>query len=153
MKPRVLHVITKLDLGGAESVAIDLVGALHESVDFAVYGVMALDAPTRVGRDMADRLARWKVPFFAGATGHFKKGGVLVSAWRLARAVAKFRADVVHLHTEMPELTYAIATVLSPRLRNVQVLRTVHNCELWIDWAGTGRRVTQRLAGSTALAG
>lgn len=151
-KPRVLHVITKLDLGGAESVAIDLVGALHQRIDFAVFGAFSLESPSRVGRDMADRLARWKVPFFAGTSGHFKKGGVLVAAWRLARAVSRFRADVVHLHTEIPELTYAIATVLSPRLRKVRVLRTVHNCELWIDWGGMGCWVTQRLAHSTAIA-
>jgi glycosyltransferase involved in cell wall biosynthesis len=151
-KPRVLQVITKLDLGGAESVALDLVGALHERIDFAVFGVFALAEPSRVGRDMADRLNRWQVPFLAGTAGHFKKGGALVAAWRLAQAVARFRADVVHLHTEVPELTYAIATVLSPRLRKVRVLRTVHNCELWIEWGGVGRRVTQRLAASKAIA-
>lgn len=151
-RPRVLQVITKLDLGGAESIAIELIGGLHREVDFAVFGVMALDAPSPVGRDMADRLACWNVPFFAGTAGHFKKGGALIAAWKLARAVRRFRADVVHLHTETPELTYAIATVLAPWLRRVAVLRTVHNCELWIDWHKVGRWVTGRLARSTALA-
>jgi glycosyltransferase involved in cell wall biosynthesis len=151
-RPRVLQVITKLDLGGAESIALDLVGALHREVDFAVFGVMALAEPSRVGRDMAERLARWNVPFFSGTAGHFKKGGALVAAWKLARAVRRFRTDVVHLHTETPELTYAIATVLAPRLRRVRVLRTVHNCELWIDWDKVGQWVTGRLARSTVLA-
>lgn len=147
-----MQVITKLDLGGAESVAVNLVGALRDEVDFAVFGVMALAQPSRVGRDMAESLARWQVPFFTGAAGHFKKGGALVAAWRLARAVARFRVDVVHLHTEVPELTYAIATVLSPRLRRVAVLRTVHNCELWIGWGGIGRCVTRRLRHAAAIA-
>jgi glycosyltransferase involved in cell wall biosynthesis len=151
-RPRVLQVITKLDLGGAESVAIDLVGALHGQVDFAVFGVMALAESSPVGRDMAERLARWKVPFASGTAGHFKKGGVLVAAWKLARAVRRFRADVVHLHTETPELTYAVATVLAPSLRRTAVLRTVHNCELWIEWHTLGRWVTERLANGTALA-
>ncbi|MBB4857245.1 glycosyltransferase involved in cell wall biosynthesis [Novosphingobium chloroacetimidivorans] len=151
-RPRVMQVVTKLDLGGAESVAVDLVGALHESVDFAMFAVFALDAPTRVGRDMARRLAGWNVPVFTGTAGHFKKGGALVAAWRLAKAVRRFRADVVHLHTEVPELTCAIATVLSPRLARVQVLRTVHNCELWIAWGKVGRWVTQRLARGSAIA-
>lgn len=151
-KPRVLQVITKLDLGGAESVALDLVGALHQDIDFAVFGVFALAAPSAVGRDMADRLARWRVPLHAGTTTGYKKGGALVAAWRLARAVARFRADVVHLHTEVPELTYAVATLLSRRLRKVAVLRTVHNCELWIAWETVGRWATQRLARGIAFA-
>lgn len=151
-RPRVMQVITKLDLGGAESVAVDLVDALHDQVDFAMFAVMAVDEPTRVGRDMATRLARWNVPVFTGTAGHFKKGGALVAAWRLAKAARRFRADVVHLHTETPELTCAIATVLSPRLARTHVLRTVHNCELWIDWGGVGRWVTQRLSGGSAIA-
>jgi len=151
-KPRVLQVITKLDLGGAESVAIDLIGALRDEVDFAVFAVMALDEPSRVGRDMAARLAAWNVPFFAGTRGRFKSGGVVVAAANLARASRRFGADVVHLHTEVPELTCAVATVLSPGFRRRAILRTVHNCELWIDWGGIGRWVTGRLARGRAIA-
>ncbi len=151
-RPRVLQVITKLDLGGAESVAIDLIGALHREVDFGVFGVFALSEQTQVGRDMAARLRDWRVPFWDGASGNFKKGGALVAAWRLARAVKAFRADVVHLHTEVPELTYALATLLSPGLRRVGVLRTVHNCELWIAWGRIGGWVTQRLSHGHAIA-
>ena len=79
-RPRVLQVITKLDLGGAESVALDLVGALRHEMDFGVFGVTALAAPSPVGRDMASRLADWNVPFFAGTAWPFKTGGVLVAA-------------------------------------------------------------------------
>lgn len=151
-RPRVLQVITKLDLGGAEGVAVDLVDRLHADVEFGVFAVFALAEPTSVGRDMAQRLARCGAPVFTGTRGHFKKGGAVVAAWRLAWAVKHFRADIVHLHTEVPELTYAIATLLAPRLRKVAVLRTVHNCELWIAWGSIGRWVTRRLSRSAAIA-
>jgi glycosyltransferase involved in cell wall biosynthesis len=150
-RPRVLQVITKLDMGGAEVIALDLVSALHGEVDFAVATVLDID-PSPVGRDMARRLEALGVPILPGARGHFKKGGALQAAWRMAQAVSRFRPDLVHLHTEMPELTWAIAGVLFPRVGRVPVLRTVHNCELWISWGGIGRWVTDRLAGATAVA-
>ncbi|EIZ79022.1 group 1 glycosyl transferase [Novosphingobium sp. Rr 2-17] len=151
-KPRVLQVITKLDVGGAEVVALGIMSALHEHVDFAVATVIDPRNPSPVGRDMRARLAALRVPIFPGAKGHFKTGGVVRSALKLARAVARFKPEVVHLHTEMPELTWAVAGLLSRQVRQVTVLRTVHNCELWIAWGGIGRWVTQRLAGSRTVA-
>lgn len=151
-RPRVMQVLSKLDLGGAEVVALDLVRMLHADVDFAVATVIDLAQPSAVGRDMAARLAALGVPVFAGTRGHFKKGGVLRSAWRLAGAIRTFRPDLVHLHTEMPELTWAVASVLFPNVRRVAVLRTVHNCELWIGWQAIGRWVTGRLAKSRTVA-
>ncbi|MFC0205082.1 glycosyltransferase family 4 protein [Novosphingobium soli] len=146
-----LQVITKLDMGGAEVVALDLVSALRRDVDFAVASVLDVD-PSPVGVAMARQLSDMAIPLFPGARGHFKKGGALQSAWRLAQAVRRFQPDLVHLHTEMPELTWAIAGLLAPGLRKVPVLRTVHNCELWIAWGRIGRWVTGRLAGAQVLA-
>ena len=147
-----MQVITKLDLGGAETVSVDLVGALRDRFDFALFAIFDLADPTRVGRNMTARLAQWRVPVFHGTAGHFKKGGAFVAAWRLARAIRRFKPDVVHLHTEVPELTFAIATLLSRGARRAAVLRTVHNCELWIDWERIGRLVTGRLCAADAIA-
>lgn len=148
---RVLQVITKLDMGGAEVIALDLVSALHRAIDFAVATVLDVE-PTPVGRTMRAQLAQHNIPIFPGARGHYKKGGALIAAWRLARAVSHFQPDVVHLHTEMPELTWAIARMLFPWTRRVAMVRTVHNSELWIAWGGIGRWVTDRLAAACAVA-
>lgn len=151
-RPRVLQVVSKLDMGGAEAVALDLMSALHEHVDFAAATIIDLGQPSAVGHDMAARLTALQIPVFRGTRGHFKKGGVLQAAWRLAHAIRTFKPDLVHLHTEMPELTWALASVLFPGVRKVAVLRTVHNCELWIDWEGIGRWVTRRLATARVVA-
>ena len=150
-RSRVLQVITKLDMGGAEVVALDLVTALHGTIDFAVATVLDVE-PTPVGKAMRAQLADLAIPVFPGTLGHYKKGGAIVAAWRLARAVLRFQPDLVHLHTEMPELTWSIAQVLFPWMRRVPVLRTVHNSELWIAWDGIGRWVTNRLASARAVA-
>ncbi len=150
--PRILHVITHLDMGGAENVALALIDGLRDRVDFALFAVMQDGSPGAVGRDMAARLAAWRVPVRFGTRRGFKSGGVLIAARELARAVDTFRPDLIHVHTEVPELTLAVARLLSRRVRRTRVLRTVHNSTLWIDWHRLGRWVTRRLAGGDAVA-
>lgn len=149
---RVMHVITHLDMGGAETVALGLIDALRAEVAFSLFAVLRQAVPSAIGRDMADRLARWGVPCRFGVGGRFKSGGVILAARSLARAVAEQRPDVIHVHTEIPEMTLAVASVLSRRVRRTPLLRTVHNSELWIAWGGLGRWVTQRLAHGEAVA-
>lgn len=151
-RPRVLHVITHLDMGGAENVALALIDALRDRADFALFAVLEDPTPGAVGRDMAARLAGWGVPVRYGTRRGFKSGGVLLAAHALARAIAEQQADVVHVHTEIPELTMAVCTLLSRQARRVPLLRTIHNTELWIDWHRIGRWVTQRLSGAQTVA-
>lgn len=149
---RVMHVITHLDMGGAETVALGLTEALREHIDFSVFAVLQHAAPSAIGREMMDRLAGWGVPTRFGVRGRFKSGGVVVAAYALVRAIEAERPDVVHVHTEIPEITLALACLLSRRVRRTPLLRTVHNCELWIAWGGMGRWGTQRLAHGQAVA-
>lgn len=149
---RVLHVVTHLDMGGAEGVAMGLIDTLRPDIDFALFAVLRDAELNAVGRDLAARLERWRVPYAFGVGGGFKSGGVILAALALVRMAKRFRADVVHLHTEIPELTFAVACALSRRARRMPLLRTVHNCTLWIDWHAIGRGVTSRLAHGTAVA-
>jgi glycosyltransferase involved in cell wall biosynthesis len=148
---RVMHVITHLDMGGAENVALGLIDALRDRVEFSLFAVLRQSPLSKVGQDMADRLAR-SVPFRFGTERGFKSGGVVFAARSLARAVAEQRPDLIHVHTEIPELTLAVAGLISRRVRRTPLLRTVHNSELWIAWGGIGRWVTQRLAKGDAVA-
>jgi glycosyltransferase involved in cell wall biosynthesis len=149
---RVMHVITHLDMGGAENVALGLIDALRDRVAFSLFAVLQQSPLSNVGQDMADRLDRAHVPFRFGTSRGFKSGGVILAARALARAVAEQRPDVLHVHTEIPELTLAVASLLSARVRRTPLLRTVHNSELWIAWGGIGRWVTQMLARGEAVA-
>ena len=149
---RVMHVITHLDMGGAENVALGLIDALRDRVEFSLFAVLRQSPLSKVGQDMVERLARWGVPFRFGTARGFKSGGVVFAARSLARAVAEQRPDLIHVHTEIPELTLAVAGLISRRVRRTPLLRTVHNSELWIAWGGIGRWVTQRLAKGDAVA-
>lgn len=151
-RPHVLHIITHLDMGGAEGVAMQLIGTLRQAMDFSLFAVLQSATPGRIGQEMAAALAGWRVPVGFGVRGRFKSGGVLLAAIRLIRMVARQRPDVIHVHTEIPELTLALACVLSCRVRRTPLLRTVHNSQLWLAWGGIGRWVTARLAHGDAVA-
>lgn len=54
----------------------------------------------------------------------------------------KYRPDVVHSHTEMPDLAVYAAFKVMPWLeRRCRVVRTIHNTRLWTGLENTGRRV------------
>lgn len=149
---RVLHVITHLALGGAEGVAMGLIKTLRPQVDSAVFVVLRHADPGALGREMMARFEADGIPYAFGVGGQFKKGGVVLAALALVRTLKAVNPDVVHLHTEIPELTFAVACALSAHARRVPLLRTVHNCVLWIAWPQIGRWVTERLAHGEAIA-
>lgn len=151
-RPRVLQVITHLDLGGAERVAMQLIEGLRGTCDFQMFAVRQDRELNDVGRAMAARLRDWGVPVHVGTRRGFKQGGALQAAFALARVIAREGIDVVHLHTEEPELVWAVASLLSRRVRRVAVLRTIHNSTLWIAWGRLGAWVTRRLARADRVA-
>ncbi|WP_206242046.1 glycosyltransferase family 4 protein [Novosphingobium terrae] len=147
-----MHIITHLDLGGAEGVAMQLIEGLAGEVDAILFAVLRDKTLSPIGADMAARAKRLGVPVVFGTGRGFKSGGVILAALALARAVRRARPDMLHVHTEIPELTLAVACVLSPRVARTALLRTVHNSVLWIAWSRIGQWVTRRLAHGRAVA-
>ena len=84
------------------------------------------------------------------------KRALVDAPFLIPRAVASFRPDVVHLHTEIPEFAWAVASMASPRLRRLPVVRTIHNSLLWGGWRRLGafaeRRLDAALAGAVSVA-
>ena len=145
--------VTHLDLGGAEEVAITLAERLTGPHDFAFFAVLG-QADTAVGRAMRARLDALGAPLYTGSALPLKAGGLPQAALRLAALLRRERFDVVHLHTEIPETAFALARTLGPGLGRPGVLRSVHNATLWPSriWARVGRWVEGRLTGAHAVA-
>ncbi|WP_245593255.1 glycosyltransferase [Deinococcus frigens] len=141
--PRVLQVISHLDMGGAENVAISLAEALHSEFNFSFFGVGGV-ADNPVGQEMARRLERLAIPVHGGTAMGFKRGGLVQAGVRLNRLIWNTRPEVVHLHTEIPETTFAVASLLGLP-GDTRVVRTVHNSEIWPAWQRIGRLVEPRL--------
>lgn len=151
-RPKVLQVITRLGLGGAEQVSLSIVRELRSEVQSAVFTVHG-HGNDEVGREMERSLRELGVPWFQGTRCPMKAGGPLPAAWALARAVREFAPDVVHCHAEPAEATVATWRALFARsAKPVKVLRTVHNSVFWRFWPRVGRWVDRQLAGADVVA-
>jgi len=143
-RPRVLQCITRLGLGGAERVAFSLIHALQRDVEFGMFTVYQ-DIQDAVGESMRQELAVADVPWFPGTRLPVKRGGMLTGGIALARAIRRFRPDVVHFHSETPEACGAVARLLLGR-RQPGLVRTIHNSVFWRYWPRIGRWCDRRLA-------
>lgn len=142
---RILHVVTRLGLGGAERVAETLASASAGRGDQATFLTIAGTNDRAIARHMRANLALRGVELIEGAASSSARTAILGGARRLGRAVDRFGPDVVHLHTEIPEFAWALASTWSRRVRHTPVVRTIHNTQLWGGWPRAGQFAERRL--------
>jgi glycosyltransferase involved in cell wall biosynthesis len=144
-RPLILHCVSHLALGGAERVALTLIEALRGDFDFCVYAVRGLgDGP--MGQALAAELREQNIPLFMGPKIPMRFGGMITGALGLGRTLRRLTPDLVHLHTEIPEASYAALLSADSRWRTTPVIRTIHNAVFWAFWPALGRWCDRRLA-------
>lgn len=158
-RPTVLQVITQLGLGGAEAVAIDICSGLDPSQVAGLFCVRS-GVHDDVGAAWNDQLQAAGMTVITGSRLPTKLGGLVQAGERLARTLRALRPDIVHVHTEIPEVALAVASIVGPRVSIPHAVRTVHNSTLWPRWrrfaAWTERRLTNvpvAAVSASALAG
>ena len=142
---RVFHIITRLDIGGAERVAINIAKGRDNDVEQHIV-----------------ELIRAKSKFTTGIKQELDKEGILyhrallpvVVEWhyvmqkmiavlfplRLLFLWLRYHPEIIHVHTEMPEMALWLSMKTMPFIE-VRVVRTIHNTQLWGGMEKTGRRV------------
>jgi len=149
---RILHIVTRMGLGGAERVAETLaIGHAKRGEDVAVLSVAATRDPA-IAEHMRRNLVTHGIDVMDRAKAATAKVAVAEGAWQLARAMEHWRPDVAHLHTEIPEAAWAAASIISPRVRHTPVVRTIHNTRLWGGWGRLGRFAEGRLGDASTAA-
>lgn len=143
-RPKVLHVITHLALGGAERVALDLIHGMRETHRAAVCAIHGV-SDDEIGRQMSAELAENSIPVFTASRLRLKFGGMLPAGIRLANVIKQFKPDLIHLHTEIPEASMAMAAALFPHLKTIPTVRTIHNSLYWHCWPKLGRWCDRQL--------
>ncbi|WP_245589512.1 glycosyltransferase [Amycolatopsis balhimycina] len=131
---RVLHVISEMGSGGAETLVAGLVARGEE------YGWVS--AVASGGGFRADALAADGTPTFAVPLARRSKAGVLKAAWATRRAITRFRPDVVLAHNVGASLVARLALVAGRR----RPLLTVFHGVAEDDYAAAAR-ILRRTSG------
>ena len=118
---RVLHVITGLEVGGAERVLLET--ARYQRAEGHAVGVCAL----RPGGPLAPAV-REVCPLFTVDMGHALTPGVV---WRLARLMRRGRYDVVHSYLYQANLVARVAARLARVPVNISSVRCSYT---WLNW-------------------
>lgn len=140
----VFHIISRLDVGGAERVAMDI-AATHGTVEHHIVelwrgrGTYA-ETAARELRDKGITLHRAWLPQLWAWRYTWERMAACVFTLRMAYIWARWRPDVVHCHTEMPDMAVSIALTVCPWVRP-RVVRTIHNTRLWSGLPSIARRV------------
>jgi len=132
---RILHVIDRFHLGGSEEHATSLaVGLVERGHQCAVVAVRRPTGTDEVGESQKARLSNAEIPF-AEIGGPSVGRNLLLTPFRLLGWISRFKPDLVHVNTDIPELMVSLAL----RMRKFQVVRTIHNTSLWETRPQTGR--------------
>lgn len=143
---RIFHIITHLDLGGAERVAANIAESDTPGMEYHIVEVVR--GRSAYTRKFMSELAH------AGVLCHrslmpdirfhfvFERVAALLFPLRLMWLLMRWRPDVVHVHTEAPDLClYFSSRVLRRLLRGVRIVRTIHNTRLWAGQDRVARHV------------
>jgi glycosyltransferase involved in cell wall biosynthesis len=125
---RVLHVISAIQLGGAEHLAINL------AVQQAAWGLRPAVAAVRnpqslddaVGQHFREILQVHRIPLFELGNSGFRTD-LLKLPFRLSKLIDLWSPDLVHSHTDGPDFVVSAAR----RRRKFRIVRTIHSTALW----------------------
>lgn len=143
---KVFHIISHFDLGGAERVAASI--AMSHTPGMEYHIVEAMRGRGAFTDKFLSELRE------AGVVCHrawmpdlrfhflFERIEALLFPLRFLPIFLRHRPDVIHAHTELPDMCTVAFFKLFSRLRKTcRVVRTIHNTRLWTGQALIGRMV------------
>lgn len=133
---RIFHLITHFSLGGAERVAANIAESQTPGMEYHVVEIMrgrTAYTPKFIG-ELEKAGVRCHRSWMPDVSFHFlfERIAALLFPLRLLYIMLRWRPDVIHTHTETPDLALYVFSRVFPRmLRRVKVVRTIHNTRLW----------------------
>lgn len=141
----IFHIISRLDVGGAERVAINIASSF--STDCQHHIVEVQRGHSAFTKELIAELRMKNIPYHRSLLPiyfhlHYYVDRLVSLLFPLRFLILwlRYRPDVVHCHTEMPDMAVWLTLKLFPFIK-VKVVRTIHNTNLWAGMAWTGQRV------------
>ena len=143
---RTFHLITHFSLGGAERVAANIAESQTHGMEYHVVEIMR--GRTAYTPKFIAELERAGVrchrSWMPDVSFHFlfERIAALLFPLRMLYIMLRWHPDVIHTHTETPDLALYVFSRLFPRmLRRVKIVRTIHNTRLWTGLPRTAQWV------------
>ena len=142
----VFHVISHLDVGGAERVAFSIASSTNPAVDYHIVEVIrGRSAFTQhMIRELRQRHIAYHRSYVPAIQFHYlfeKLATWLFPLWFLWLFL-RYKPAIIHSHTEIPDLAvYRFFQWFPWLLRRVGLVRTIHNTQLWTGMSHTGQHV------------
>ena len=134
---RVFHVISHLEVGGAERVALNIAESTNKDFEYHIVEVQKGSSAFSV--KMKIELEEHGIRFHSSPIVN-RKLAILLFPFGFSCAYLKYRPNVIHSHTEIPDLSLWLFRKLSWMFWGIKAryVRTIHNTELWNDWKWIG---------------
>jgi glycosyltransferase involved in cell wall biosynthesis len=133
---RIFHLITHFSLGGAERVAANIAESQTHGMEYHVVEIMrgrTAYTPKFIA-ELEKAGVRCHRSWIPDVSFHFlfERIAALLFPLRMLYIMLRWRPDVIHTHTETPDLALYVFSRVFPRmLRRVKIVRTIHNTRLW----------------------
>ena len=143
---RTFHLITHFSLGGAERVAANIAESQTHGMEYHVVEIMrgrTAYTPKFIA-ELEQAGVRCHRSWMPDVSFHFlfERIAALLFPLRMLYIMLRWRPDVIHTHTETPDLALYVFSRLFPfMLRRVKIVRTIHNTRLWTGLPRTARWV------------
>ena len=146
LKMRTFHLITHFSLGGAERVAANIAESQTHGMEYHVVEIMrgrTAYTPKFIA-ELEQAGVRCHRSWMPDVSFHFlfERIAALLFPLRMLYIMLRWRPDVIHTHTETPDLAlYVFSRVFPFMLRRVKIVRTIHNTRLWTGLPRTAQWV------------
>ena len=143
---RTFHLITHFSLGGAERVAANIAESQTHGMEYHVVEIMrgrTAYTPKFIA-ELEQAGVHCHRSWMPDVSFHFlfERIAALLFPLRMLYIILRWRPDVIHTHTETPDLALYVFSRVFPRmLRRVKIVRTIHNTRLWTGLPRTAQWV------------
>jgi glycosyltransferase involved in cell wall biosynthesis len=131
---KVFQLITSVNLGGAENIAFSLAEKCKTNnpneLEFVIVELYSTNSEYSLGKRKDLSFKKIKtISLYKGS----KRMSLFFSPFSLVLAICKEKPQVIHSHTDLPDLVLSTAMrILSLlRIKKPIIMRTIHNTELW----------------------
>lgn len=139
----VFHMVSSLELGGAERVAINI--AKSENKIFEYHIVEVVQGHSGFSDALKKELDKIGIKYHTSPIRQNKLAIVLFPFWFFILCFRR-SPDIIHVHTEIPDLACSLFRISFGLLTRIskpfpRYIRTIHNTELWGGWKPVGKLV------------